>query len=283
MAGPKIPKWVGWPLLGLWTYFVLGYFAKQAVFHPTPYPAGYWEAQESLGAQDVWLDTSDGVRIHGWRIAVDDESALVTLYFHGNAGNISHRIDHITAITAAGSHLLMVDYRGYGKSEGSPSEEGVYRDADAAYRYVREQGYTPEQIVVHGESLGTAVAVDLAAREPCAGVVLEAPFPSASAVARYVLPVLGPLIARGLETGDKIRGVHAPVLIIHGDNDTVIPYELGREVFDAANEPKQLWTLEGAGHNDIVQVAGERYVERLKEFYGKLNGTRIETATASGN
>jgi hypothetical protein len=283
MASPRIPKWIGWPLLGLWTYFVLGYFAKQAVFHPAPYPAGYWDEQESLGAQDVWLETSDGIKIHGWWIAAGEESALVTVYFHGNAGNISHRIDHIMGIQAAGSHLLMIDYRGYGKSEGSPSEQGVYRDADAAYRYVRDQGYTPEQIVIHGESLGTAVAVDLAAREPCAGVVLEAPFPSASAVARYVLPVLGPLVARGLETGDKIRSVHAPVFIIHGDNDAVIPYELGREVFDAANEPKRLWTLEGSGHNDIVLVAGRRYVERLQEFYDGLNATGLETATTSGN
>ena len=90
-------------------------------------------------------------------------------------------------------------------------------------------------------------------------------------MARYVLPVLGPLVARGLETGNKIRNVRAPVFVIHGDNDEVIPYELGREVFEAANEPKELWTLEGSHHNDIVSVAGERYVERLKEFYGKLN------------
>ena len=271
MASPKIPKWIGWPLLAVWTYFMLGYFAKQAVFHPTPYPAGPWELQQRLGAEDVWLETSDGIKIHGWRIGAGAEAEWMTLYFHGNAGNISHRIEHIAAIRAAGSHLLMIDYRGYGKSEGSPSEEGIYRDADAAYRYLRDQGYEPSRIVLHGESLGTAVAVDLAARQPCAGVVLEAPFPSASAVARYVLPVLGPLVARGLETGNKIRNVRAPVFVIHGDNDEVIPYELGREVFEAANEPKQLWTLEGSHHNDIVSVAGERYVERLKEFYGKLN------------
>ena len=123
-----------------------------------------------MGAQDVWLETSDGVKIHGWRIGAGTDEEWMTLYFHGNAGNISHRIDHIEAITAAGSHLFIIDYRGYGKSEGSPSEEGIYRDADAAYRYVRDQGYGPAQIVMHGESLGTAVAVDLASRQPCAGV-----------------------------------------------------------------------------------------------------------------
>jgi len=283
MASPRIPKWIGWPALALWTYFVLSYFARQATFHPTPYPAGPWELQERWGAQDIWLETSDGVKLHCWRIPADTESPWMTLYFHGNAGNISHRADHIAAIKAAGSHLLMVDYRGYGKSEGSPSEEGIYRDADAAYAYLRDQGHGVDRIVLYGESLGTAVAVDLAAREPCAGMVLEAPFPSAGAVAEYVLPVLGPLVARGLNTGSKIRNVKVPVLVMHGGNDQVIPFALGRIVFDAANEPKQLWTLEQAHHSDIVMVAGPEYVERLRDFYSSLGPAVSDALRESGN
>src|SRR5690349_15528544 len=129
--------------------------------------------------------TAGGIHASGRRLA--------TLFFHGNAGNLTHRIGHMRAIPAAGSSLLIIDYRGYGKSEGRPSEQGVYRDADAAYEWLTGEGYAPRQIVAHGESLGTAVAVDLAARKPCAGVVLEMPFNSAARVAAGILPLLGPL------------------------------------------------------------------------------------------
>jgi fermentation-respiration switch protein FrsA (DUF1100 family) len=266
----KVPRWVGWPLLGLWVFFVLSYLARQSTFHPMPYPEGLWDLRESLGAQDVWLQTSDEVQIHGWHVRVAGESEWVTLYLHGNAGNITHRADHLVAIREAGSEVFIIDYRGYGKSDGSPTEAGMYRDADAAYQYLLDQGYEANRIVVHGESLGTAAAVDLASRKSCAGVVLEAPFPSARAVARTVLPVIGPLLVSGLETGRKIKQVKAPVLIIHGDRDEVIAYDLGREVFEAANDPKEFWTLEGSGHNNIVQVGGRRYVEKLRAFYAGL-------------
>ena len=266
----RIPRWIGWPLLALWTYFVLGYFAESAKFHPSPYPQGPWDVQAKLDTEDVWLTTSDGVQIHGWRIGAGPDAELMTLYLHGNGGNISHRGQHLSAIRAAGSHLLIIDYRGYGKSKGNPTEAGIYLDADAAHAYLKDQGYQSDRIILHGESLGTAVAADLAARQPCAGVILEAPFTSARAVAAYVLPVIGPLVVSGLETERKIRDVTAPVFVIQGDRDATIPHVLGQQVFEAANEPKQLWTIPGAGHNDIVEVAGPEYVERLKQFYAGL-------------
>ena len=270
MRSPRIPKWIGWPLLALWTYFVLSFLAQKAIFHPSKYPEGFWDLQAHWNAEDVWLDTADGVRIHGWMIEPDESRGLVTLYLHGNGGNLTHRVVHIQALVNVGSSLLIIDYRGYGRSEGSSSEEGTYLDTEAAYEYLLERGYRPEQIVVHGESLGTAMATDLASRRPCAGLVLEAPFPSARAVAARVLPVLGPLVISGLETGVKIARVKAPVLIIHGDRDEVIAYELGREVFDAANEPKQFWTVEGAHHNDIIVAAGAEYERRLAKFHSRL-------------
>ncbi len=275
MSQPRIPRWIGWPLLLIWTYFVLTFFANRAVFHPLPYPGGFWEVQQQLQAEDVWFETSDRVRIHGWMIPATGDaqwpaSQWLTLYFHGNAGNITYRGDHLAAIRAAGSGVLIVSYRGYGKSEGSPSEEGIYRDADAAYDYLLAQGVSANRIIVHGESLGTAPAADLASRRDCAGLVLEAPFPSAAAVADTILPGIGRYIVSGLETGEKIRNVHAPVLIIHGDRDQMIDYSLGVKVFEAANEPKQLWTIPGAHHNDLVQTGGAEYVERLRAFYGSL-------------
>jgi fermentation-respiration switch protein FrsA (DUF1100 family) len=217
---------VGWPLLALWTYFVLSYFARQAAFHPSPYPEGAWDIQQKLDAEDVWMETSDGLRIHGWMVPAKQSKGLVTLYLHGNAGNITHRADHLLAIPHIGSETLIIDYRGYGKSE--------------------------------------------AARRACAGIILEAPFPSGKAVAQRVLPLLGPLVAPGFKTAEKLQHVKCPVLVIHGDRDQVIDYDLGRAVFEAAREPKELWTVEGAQHSDIVLHAGREYLDRVGAFYESL-------------
>lgn len=265
----KVPKILGWPLVAATGYGIFYFMANRAVYYPFKYPEGIWQLQDHFGAGDTWLRASDGVRLHGWWIPVPG-ARIATLYLHGNAGNITHRGDHIRAITAAGSSLLIIDYRGYGKSEGRPSERGLYADAEAAWKHLVESGHSADGIVVHGESLGTAVAVDLASRHPCGGVVLEAPFTSARDVAGRVLPVLGPLVVWGFDSKRKIPAVRAPVLIIHGDRDEVIDHELGQELFDAAREPKSFWAVRGAGHNNIVETAGPQYIERLREFYAKI-------------
>jgi fermentation-respiration switch protein FrsA (DUF1100 family) len=189
---------------------------------------------------------------------------------HGNAGNLTHRFLPIREITAAGSSVLMLDYRGYGKSGGSPSEHGLYADAQTAYLYLLNHGYSAQHIVLQGESLGTAVAVDLASRKACAGVVLEAAFTSGSDVANTVLPFVGPLVFRGFDSKSKIAKIRAPLLFFHGDNDEIIPLKLGRSLFEAAPEPKSFIEIPGAGHNDLVETAGSTYRERLHEFYGRL-------------
>jgi uncharacterized protein len=272
MPAIRMPRWIGWPLLAAWMYLVLNLLVDWSMFHPEKYPGGPWHLQEHFGAADVWLTTSDGVRIHGWKLrAAQPGAEWITLYLHGNAGNLAHRVDHMEMIPKAGSDLFLIDYRGYGKSEGSPTEEGIYRDADAAYEYLVEAGYRPERLVLYGESLGTAAAVDLASRRDCAAVVLEAPFPSAASVAGRVLPLLGPLAARGrLETAKKIARVKVPVLVMHGSDDQVIDFELGRQVFESVPGPKQFWRVEGANHSDIPQVAGERYIAKLREFFDQL-------------
>jgi fermentation-respiration switch protein FrsA (DUF1100 family) len=250
-------------------YGALRFAANSAVYHPLRYPDGLWNLQREIGATEVWLTARDGVKVNAWWI-VAPGARLVTVFFHGNAGNLTHRIEHMRAIIGAGSSLLLLDYRGYGKSEGKPSEAGLYMDADAAYQWLIDQGHAPERIVIQGESLGTAVAVDLAARKACAGVVLEAPFNSASQVAAGILPLLGPLIMRGFDSKAKIGKVRARLLIIHGDRDEIIHYELGRDLFAAAPEPKSFWTVEGAGHNDLLVVAGGGYRQHLEAFYASL-------------
>ncbi|MGC9972982.1 MAG: alpha/beta hydrolase [Bryobacteraceae bacterium] len=262
----RIPWFVGYPLVGACGYGVLYLAANRAVYYPSRYPNGWWQVQAQVAATDVWLRASDGVRLHAWWIE-SPGARIATLFLHGNAGNITHRVAHIREITAAGSSVLVLDYRGYGKSEGRPTERGLYADAEAGYEYLRSLG---KPIVAHGESLGSAVAVDLAAKRPCAGVVLEAPFPSARAVAASVLPVIGPLLIFSYNSASKIQRVHAPLLFIHGDRDSIVPLELGRALFNAAREPKAFWTVPGADHNDLVEAAGPRYRERLREFYAAL-------------
>jgi uncharacterized protein len=262
----RIPWFVGYPLVGACGYGVLYLAANRAVYYPMRYPNGWWQAQAQVAATDVWLRASDGVKLHAWWIEPPG-ARIATLFLHGNAGNITHRVTHIQEIAAAGSSVLMLDYRGYGKSEGRPTEHGLYADAEAGYEYLRSLG---KPIVAHGESLGTAVAVDLAAKRPCAGVVLEAPFPSARAMAAKMLPVIGPLLIFSYNSASKIQRVRAPLLFIHGDRDSIVPLELGRALFNAAREPKAFWIVPGADHNDLVEAAGPQYRERLREFYAAL-------------
>ena len=265
----QIPWYIGWPIVIAFSVGILFVVASRDAYFPVKYPNGFWELQSALRAEDVWLLTSDGVRLHAWFVTAP-QASFATLYLHGNAGNVTHRFQQIRQITAAGSSVLMLDYRGYGKSGGSPSEHGLYADADAAYLYLLDHGYSAQHIVLQGESLGTAVAVDLASRKECAGVVLEAAFTSRHDVANAVLPLIGSLVFRGFDSKSKIAKIRAPLLSFHGDRDEIIPLRLGRRLFETAPEPKWFVEVPGAGHNDLVETAGSAYRERLHEFYGHL-------------
>ena len=262
-------SYIVWPIVIAGAYGALYFFANRAASHPAKYPEGFWDLQSQVGAQDVWLETPDGVRLNAWWVRRED-TRLVTLFLHGNAGNVTHRTPHIREIVAAGSSVLVLDYRGYGKSEGWPSEKGLYIDSETAITYLLGLGYRPKQIILHGESLGTAVAVDLAARRPCAGLILEAPFTSGSDVAGTALPVLGPMLVSSYNSVPKIRWILRPKLFMQGDRDEVIPLRLGQSLYAAAQAPKSFWVVEGAGHNDILETGGEQYRERLAAFYGSL-------------
>lgn len=242
--------------------------ANRSAFHPSRYPEGNWDALARLGAIELTFPSLDGTRLSAWWLAPGSPSAA-TLFLHGNAGNAAHRVSTMIEIAAAGSAVLMLDYRGYGKSEGRPTEAGLYQDARAAFDILRAKAAAPA--VLHGESLGTAAAVKLAGEVDCAGLILEAPFPSARAVAQRVLPGLGPLLVWGFNTEANIGKVRCPVLIIHGGRDEVIDIELGRRVYEAAPDPKDFWLVPGAGHNDLAATAGPAYRDRLRTFYQSLH------------
>src|SRR5947209_5451801 len=239
------------------------------VYYPMPYPQGDWDLQAQVGAEDVWLTAGDGVRLNAWWFPKPG-SRFTTLFLHGNAANVTHRVDHAQAIASAGSASLVLDYRGYGKSKGHPNEQGLHLDADAAYDWLIRRGHLANRIILQGESLGTAVATELASRRPCAGMILESPLASLSKMAGIVVPVIGPLVARGFDSEKLIRKVHVPLLVMHGDADEVVPFEQCQTVFSAANQPKDFWRIPGAHHNDLLYVAGDRYVPRLRAFYDSI-------------
>lgn len=229
-------------------------------------------AQMGLPGEDVALVAEDGVRLHGWYLPVKD-ARLTVLFNHGNAGNISHRLDRALLLQAKlHASVLLYDYRGYGKSEGSPDEEGTYRDARAAHRFlVEEKKVPPAALVIMGESLGSAVALDLALAKPAAALVLEAPFTSVPDMVRTTpLFALAPLVRTRYDNLDKVARLERPLLVLHGDRDEVVPFGLGRRLFEAARQPKTFVAVPGAGHNDVFLIGGDAYWRAIADFLSRL-------------
>jgi fermentation-respiration switch protein FrsA (DUF1100 family) len=224
-----------------------------------------------LGFEPVSLATRDGEQLDAWFIPADPMRGVV-LFCHGNAGNISHRLDSIRLFHGLGLSVLIFDYRGYGRSSGKPTEKGTYRDADAAWDYlVKQRGIAPGQIILFGRSLGAAIAADLATRQRAAAVILESAFTSVPDVAAGFYPWLPVrwLSRYQYDTGKKLADIHGPVLIVHSRDDEIIPYANGERLFEVANEPKQFLPLRG-GHNDGFMVSGKDYIQGLDGFLGTV-------------
>jgi fermentation-respiration switch protein FrsA (DUF1100 family) len=225
-----------------------------------------------LDFEDVWFEAGDGVRLHAWLVLADSGGPLV-LFCHGNAGNISHRLDNVNRLHNIGLSVFIFDYRGYGRSEGRISEQGLYLDADAAYEAARENvdrnGF---KLVIFGRSLGGVAAVHIAASKPCAGLILESTFPNLGAMAKQHFPIPGleGVLKTRFNSLDKIGSVKAPILFFHGDYDDIVPYPLGRELYAAAPDPKEFVTLDRAGHNDTYLIAGQPYFDKWKDFTSSL-------------
>jgi len=221
-----------------------------------------------LDYEDVYSTTQDGIKVHGW--FVPRRGAHRTfLIFHGNAGNIGHRVEWIQVLHWTDAHVLIIDYRGYGNSEGEPTEKGLYLDALAAYEWwSHEHSKDGGSLILIGESLGGAVAIDLASRVPVDGIVLQSTFTSAWDMSKTLFPLglLQPLTGIRFDSAKKIKSIHCPKLFIHGDHDEIVPYRLGRKLYDLAPPPKDFYTVPMAGHNDLLWVAGNDYARRLSEF-----------------
>src|SRR5258705_11475873 len=258
-------KWlVIFALLGYGAIVALLYVTQRAMqyfperFRTAPTVAGLPEAEE------VVLDTADGERVIVWHVPPRADKPVV-LYFHGNGGSLRGRVDRFRALTADGTGLVALSYRGYGGSSGRPTEAGLINDAVAAYAFARAR-YPAERIVLWGESLGTGVAIALAAEKPVARVILESPFSSAVDIAarRYWFVPVRWLMKDQFRSDLRIGKVTAPVLVLHGERDTVVPIGLGERLYALINAPKRFVRFPGAGHNDLgangVLEAGKQFL-----------------------
>jgi len=220
-----------------------------------------------LGYRTTSLSTSDGETLHGWFVPAPEARATL-LFFHGNAGNISHRLESIAVFHQLGLNVLILDYRGYGRSTGKPSEQGTYRDAQAAWEYlIGTEGLKPGDIVLFGRSLGGAVAVWLATQVQPAALVLESSFTSVPDLGAQLYPWLPVRLISRLHYDSRARlpQVQVPVLVIHSRDDEIIPIDHGRALFAAANRPKHFLELRG-GHNDGFVLSREHYLAGLRGF-----------------
>jgi len=263
-------KWIVALAAGGYCAFVVFLYVTQRLFlyhpqstHPSPAAAGLPNATEAI------VETSDGERVIVWHVPPLQENPVV-IYFHGNAEIVASRAARHRELTANGNGLVALSYRGYMGSSGAPTEEGLLRDAEAAYRFATSS-YPSSPIVLWGHSLGSGVAVALAGRQPVAGVVLEAPFSSTSDVAAGLFPFVPVrwLMHDQFRSDLRIDTVQAPLLIMHGARDWVVPIALGERLFGFAREPKRFVRFPDGGHDDLDRYGASAEVQRFIEERGR--------------
>ena len=239
------------------------------LFFPTRTLAAGPEAF-GLRAEALSVRTEDGVSLHGWWIKGSGRNAL--LYFHGNAGNAADRLARTKILNERfGLDVFLVDYRGYGRSEGSPSEDGLYRDGRAIYQEAIRSGFAADRIILFGESLGAAVAIPLAIERKCAALIVETPFLSIPAMARVHYPFVPSfLVSNRFDNASRIGSVQAPTLVILAELDEVAPPSQGHELFDRVRSRKTLVVIAAAHHNDAYAVGGESYWQAWERFLAAL-------------
>lgn len=267
-----------WSILGLllMSYLALAallFFGQERLIY---FPSQSWlatPAQAGIPYEEIWLESADGVKLSGWFVPAESSRGVI-LFFHGNGGNISHRLESLALFHRLGWSTFIIDYRGYGQSEGRPGEQGTYLDAEAAWRYLlEEKRVRPEQIVIFGESLGGAVAAWLAQTHSPQALILLSTFTSVPDMGAQTYPFLPiRLLARvHYNTLARLPEITCPVLIIHSPDDEVVPYSHGQKLFGVAREPKEFLKLRG-GHNEGVLLAAAEYEAGLIAFFDQYGG-----------
>ena len=253
-------------IIYLFFSIILFFFQDKFIFFPDKYIYATPE-DINLDYQDVYLTTEDNTKIHGWYIP-HENSEFAMIFFHGNAGNISHRLETLEIMHQLGLTVLIIDYRGYGKSKGKISEEGLYLDGLAAWDYLcKLKDFDECKIILHGRSLGGGVATQLALEKNPAALILESAFTSIPEMGKDVYPIFPvKLLAKfQFNSKKKISEINCPKLLIHSKDDEIIPFKHGKELFKAAIEPKQFFELSG-GHNEGFWINRKIYMETVRDF-----------------
>jgi fermentation-respiration switch protein FrsA (DUF1100 family) len=244
-------------------------FQKNQLFNPTRYPDGEWDSKHDLPCQDVWLTSADGTRLHGWWIETPRSLATV-MYCHGNAGCIVDRVEIFALLRRLKVNVFAFDYRGFGKSEGSPSPDGIFMDVRAAIDHVTgDLGVPPSRLILFGHSMGGAVAIDGAVNRPdIAGLVVQSTFTDINDMARHFYPGIPMhLIARNeIRSIEKVPDLRMPKLFIHGTEDVTIPFHMGERLYAAAAGPKAWYPVRGADHSDLHLHGKMAYFRVLTRF-----------------
>lgn len=247
------------------------------LFRPHPYPEGDYNSKSIAGVhyEDVYFSSTDGTSLHGWYFE-QPGSDFVVLMSHGNTGNIAGRPALLESILKTGASMLVYDYRGYGRSDGLPSVEGVIDDACAAYDYLVDVlGYNPEKIVFYGESIGAAITCQLSTKRKPKGMILQSGFSCITKISKHHLPLMHVYPAALfpqplLDSVSVLKKQHPPLLIVHGHRDIVVPVSHAKELYASAIGKKLLADFPEAGHSDIPLIAQERFVGVMREFVEDL-------------
>jgi len=224
----------------------------------------------NIDFEDIYFKASDDIELNGWFIPAKDAGSTI-LFFHGNGGNISHRLEKLSFFRKMGLNVFIIDYRGYGKSKGRPEEKGLYKDAEAAYIYLtKEKTIAPEHIILYGESLGGAVAANLATKHKVKAIITEDTFTSIKEMVEIVYPFLPTFFIKSkFDTLSMMQELKIPKLVIHSRGDEIVPFELGERLFEEAQEPKQFLKLRGS-HNTAFFDSVDVFYQGVEEFLNKL-------------
>ncbi|MCX7927629.1 MAG: alpha/beta hydrolase [Candidatus Omnitrophica bacterium] len=241
-------------------------FEYKSIFYPEK-TIEFTPLGRGLNYEDIFFKTQDGLILNGWFIPAQNQD-IVVLYFHGNAGNISHRIEVAKLFNERNFSFFIFDYRGFGRSQGSPSELGTYLDAIAAYEYlVKTKRIPPEKIVLYGKSLGAAVAIDLASKVKAGALISESGFSSIVNLAKdiYKFIPLWLFVTQKYDSLKKVGTITMPKLFIHSKNDEIVPFKHAQMLFTAAKEPKELYVMQG-GHNDAFYIYNQECMLKISDF-----------------
>ena len=253
--------------MGVFFYLLYPRIQDFFVFYPER-PFDLSPKDLNLNYEEVFFDTDDGKRLHGWFFPLEGEFPVI-LFCHGNAGNISHRIENVRLLLKHNLRVFIFDYRGYGKSSGRPFEKGLYRDGLAACDYlIGKRHIPPDLIIPFGRSLGAAVALEVALKKEVRSIIIESAFTSIKDMAKTIrlFSPFSHFLPANYNNLEKIARIRVPKLIIHGDADNIVPFSMGQKLFEASNRPKYFLRLEGAGHNDTYLLGGEGYFRSFASF-----------------